>query len=497
MTLAPNHQQPLNGSKWLFLLAAFTLITSCDLFRPVQATSQPPATNRGELDPIQGRRVYDPETGTYVIIENAPAEKMDTVLWRDVLVNQSEIIKSSGEVISEKPSTGTRPEEIGLDPKTQSRKLTAYNVAVMLPFLADRFSSTNAALPQNSDWALNFYGGMRLAFDDLEREGVKLNVSVIDTRASELHTSQVLRSNNADLREAHLIIGPYRKETAKLVANFASTNDKTMVSPYTASDSVTYNNANYIQVNPTLRTHCEAITRHARERYRPEQIVLVCRGREVERLSYFQEENARISGNRNVRRFREYVVPENQDVNSGQLLSLLQTDTTVFLVPSWAPESFINSFLRKLDLAKRANQGVVVYGMPQWMLYETVDYELFERLNVHISNSSFLDPLSTAVQIFRRRFYDRYGAVPKEEAYLGYDVTLFSGRMLQQFGTKFQYYLEQQPSMEMLLTRYEFERVANLPPNTVNPENLPVQRFENKFVNILQFRDYQFKPANY
>ncbi|MFN7118011.1 MAG: ABC transporter substrate-binding protein [Saprospiraceae bacterium] len=496
MILAPNHRQPLNGSRWLFLITAFMLVTSCDLFRPVQATSQQPSSNRGELDPIQGRRVYDPETGTYVLIENAPAEKMDTVSWREVPVNQSQIIRSAAEVVTDRPSTGTRPEEVGLDPRTQSRKLTAYNVAVMLPFLTDRFSSANAALPQNSDWALNFYGGMRLAFEDLEREGIKLNVSVLDTRASEAYTGQLTRSN-ADLRDAHLIIGPYRREEARVIAGFATTNDKTVVSPYTTSDSVTVNNPNYIQINPTLRTHCEAITRHARARFRPEQIVLVCRGREVERLQYFQEENARISGGRNVRRFREYVVPENQDVNSGQLLSLLQTDTTVFLVPSWAPESFINSFLRKLDLAKRANQGVVVYGMPQWMQYETVDYELYERLNVHISNSTFLDPLSTATQVFRRRFFDRYGAVPKEEAYLGYDVTLFSGRMLHQYGTKFQYYLEQQPSTEMLLTRYEFERVVNLPPNAVNPENLPVQRFENKFVNILQFRDYQFKPANY
>lgn len=318
----------------------------------------------------------------------------------------------------------------------------------------------------------------------------------MDNQASEAKTSSLL-SSNADIRNAHLIIGPYRQETAALVANYANVNDKTMVSPYTTSELAANNNPNYIQINPTLKTHCQAITRHARERYRPEQIVLVCRGREVDRLQYFQEENARISGGNNVRRFREYVVPENQDVNSGQLLSLLQTDTTVFLVPSWAPETFITSFLRKLDLAKRASQGVVVYGMPQWMQYESADYDLYERLNVHVSSSTFVDPLSTAAQLFRRRFFDRFGTLPKEEAYLGYDVASFSGKMLNQYGTKFQYYLEQQPLMDMLLTKYDFERIINIPPNTVNPENLPIQRFENKFVNILKFEDYQFKPANY
>lgn len=495
MTSAPNLQQPLNGSKWIFIFLTFVALSSCELFKPVQTTAQPPSSTRGELDPIQGRRVYDPETGTYVVIENAPAAKMDTIIWREVPVNRGQIITSAAEFVTDETRPGTQPEQISTDNRTQSQKLTAYNVAVMLPFLTDRFSPNSANLPQNSDWALNFYGGMKLAFEELEKEGVKLNVAVIDDHATEAYTSQILRSN-ADLRAAHLIIGPYRRETAKLVADFAAINDKTMISPYTTSDSVTINNPNYIQVNPTLKTHCEAITRHARQRFRPEQIVLVCRSREVERLQYFQEENARISGGRNVRRFREYVVPENQDVNSGQLLSLLQTDTTVFLVPSWSPESFINSLLQKLELAKRASQQVIVYGMPQWMQYETIDYDLYERLHVHVSSSTFLDPLVTNAQIFKRRFFERYGAVPKEEAYLGYDVAQFSGRMLRDFGTKFQYYLEQQQPTPMLLTRYDFERVVNIPLNAVNVENLPVQRFENKYVNILQFQDYQFKPAN-
>jgi len=501
MTLVPNLRQPLSGNNWQWIVLSLFFFSSCELFRPVQSGAQAPTPQRTkpterELDPIQGRRVYDPQTGTYVIIENAPAEKMDTVVWRDVPVNQKQIITSSAEAVAEDTRPVNRPTPLGTDNRTQSQKFSSYNVAVVLPFLTDRFAASGSGLPQNSDWALNFYGGMKLALEQLERERVSLNVSVIDDRAAEAYTSQLLRTN-ADLKNAHLIIGPYRRETARLIADFADQNDKTMVSPYTASDSVAVNNPNYIQINPTLRTHCEAITRHARRYYRPEQIVLVCRSREVERLQFFQEENARIAAGRNVRRFREYVVPESQEVNNSQLLSLLQTDTTVFLVPSWSPETFINSFLRKLDLAKRNSQYVVVYGMPQWMEYETVDYDIYERLNVHVSSSAFLDPLATDVQIFRRRFFERYGSIPKEEAYLGYDVAMFSGRMLRDHGTKFQYYLEQQKTpQDMLITRYDFERVVNLTPNLVNPENLPVQRFENKYVNILQFQDYRFKPAN-
>lgn len=509
MTLVPNLQQPLNGNKWFFILVAFFFLTSCELFKPVQTGAQQPTPERvkpkptdRELDPIQGRKVFDPETGTYVIIANAPVEKMDTIRWTTVSVNRDQIITSSAEAEVENPPIKSNdPKTIGEEvlenednnATITSKKLSSYNVALILPFLSDRFSTTGSGLPQNSDWALGFYGGVRLALEDLERENINVNLSVIDDRASETYVPQLLR-NNRDIQNANLIIGPYRREIAKQLADYVRNTDKVVMSPYTTSDSVTAVNPNYIQVNPSIQTHCQAITRHVRQHYRPEQVVLLCRSREEERLEYFQQENALISRGYNVKRFTKYVVPDNVELNSGQLLSLMKTDTTVFIVPSFSSETFIASFLRKIDLAKRDNQTVVVYGMPQWMDYETIDFEYFERLNVHVSTSTFFNPLSPDVQFFKRRFFDRYGTIPQEEAFLGYDVTLFSLKMLSKYGTKFQYFLEKEPT-QVLHTRFEFERVVNLPPNRYTTENLPVQRFENKYVNILQFRDYQFKLA--
>lgn len=508
MISVPNLRQPSNGNKWFFILVAFLSLTSCELFRPVQTGAQQPAPERvkpkptdQELDPIQGRKVYDPETGTYVIITTAPAEKMDTIRWTNVPVLKDQIITSSAEALAENPLvTSSEAKEIGKDEIQNdngkspivSKKLSFYNIAIILPFLSDRFSPSGS-LPQNSEWALGFYGGVRLALEDLERENIKVNISVIDDRASETYVPNLLR-NNQGIREAQLIIGPYRREIARQLADYAKAADVIVLSPYTASDSVTTLNPNYIQVNPSIQTHCQAITRHARRKYRPEQIVLLCRAREEERLEYFQQENALISKGINVRNFAKYVVPENTELNSGQLLSLMKTDTTVFIVPSFSSETFVASFLRKLELAKKDHQTVVVYGLPQWMEYETIDFEYFEKLNVHVSTSTFFNPLSPDVQFFKRRFFDRYGSIAKQEAFLGYDVTFYGLKMLNKYGTKFQYYLENEP-MEMLHTRFDFERVVILPKNSYRTENLPIQRFENKYVNILQFRDYQFRLA--
>ncbi len=498
MTLAPNLRLQLNGNNRLWLIVVVVLVASCDLFKPVQ-TDQPRSTGNNELDEVQGRRVYDPETGTYIVIDNAPVEKMDTIRWRDIPVNPEQIIRSDASAIATDTDADAPAQEVGskiIDSEVESKLLSAYNVAVVLPFLSDRFSPTATNLPANSDWALNFYGGVKMALEDLESENVRLNVSVIDGRETSMSAVQQLTRTNDDLKKANLIIGPYRSETAQILATFAKQNNAVLFSPYTTSASVTANNDQYVQVNPSLQTHCEAITRHARQRYKPEQIVLVCRDKEqeMERLQYFQDENARLSGGFNGTRFREYIVSDEAKLSSADMFSLISLeDTTVFILPSWSNEAFIYNFLRNLDLARRENTQVVVYGMPQWMAYEIIDYDYYERLNVHVSSSSYLDPLSPDVQFFRRRFFDRYGDLPREEAYTGYDVTMFCGKMLKQYGTKFQYALEREPT-QMLHTRFDFERVV-VPTSGGRTENLPIQRFENKYVNILKFQDYQFKLA--
>jgi hypothetical protein len=53
--------------------------------------------------------------------------------------------------------------------------------------------------------------------------------------------------------------------------------------------------------------------------------------------------------------------------------------------------------------------------------------------------------------------------------------------------------MEKEPE-DVLHTRFAFRKVVRINPND---RELPViDRWENKFVNILRYQDYQFIPAN-
>ncbi len=497
MISAQNHRQLLNGSKWLTLMFVILFAaSSCDFFRKAQGnTTANRQDNKEEdnLDEITGKRVYDPETGTYVVVDELPKENMDTIYWRETSTSDYPSILSEGV----ESASGNLVQRIGLG-ENGSELFSSYIVSVFLPYATNSFNAEQGTISPVSTWAMHYYAGTKIALDELEEEGVKLNVSVFDSEGSPRQVSSIL-SREDDLQTANLIIGPYRGETVSLVASFVTRNNATFVSPYFVPNTDNQRNPNYIQVKPSIKSHCEALVNHARKYYDTDQIVVVSRNTpdELQAVSFLQNENRVISGGQDTTRFEEYIISvdeQSQSLDEVDVLPLVELrDTTVFIVPSWSNELFVYSFLRKLDLTRsQGNAEIIVYGMPQWTSFERIDFDYYDKLNVHVSSSSYLNPVSEEVQEFKRVFFERFGIIPNEEAYLGRDVMLYFGRMLKKHGTKFQYALPGDPG-KYLHTYFEFDRVVI--PTTTGEENLPTQKFENKFLNILKFEDFQFKPV--
>ena len=496
MILVPNLRPLSNGNKlFVLLLSVLLLSSSCAWFQKVQDPESP--TNEGdELDEIQGKRKYNPETGQYEY-ETAVTEEMDTIRWSDGSRFGPPPIPT-GEVPSNPNAPTPAPDgSLGtvFNPtyNVESPKYGSYNVAMILPFLTNQFDGTRNSLPKNSNWALSYYAGAKMAFDRLNEDGINLNISVYDTKANEAGTRALL--SNADLINANLIIGPYRSKNAQIVANFARNNKIPMVSPYSASLTVTERNPYYIQVNPSLRSHCEALTRHFRSKYTADQIVLLARNKPAETtaLKYFQDANYAFEGTTATDRLKEVTLSDDSAdfINEEDFSLYIQPGkTTVFVIPSWQNESYVYNLLRKINVSKGPN-NVVVYGMPQWMGFERISPDYYERLKVHISSASFIDPGSSEIRFFRQDYYNKFGTVPSAEAFLGYDTVLYFGRMIEKHGANFQYFIDQEAD-QYLHTKFSFEPVVN--PTTTGAENFSdIERFENKFVNVLKFERYRFQ----
>ena len=208
----------------LLLLVLLVGFTSCDSFKKIQKPTKP-NTETGnkddddtELDEIQGKRVFNPETGDYEVVTDVTGD-LDTIQW-----------KEAPEEITVPPITSDATQNGGSPPYDDNTEyLETYNFVLALPFLADKYDPVENKIDRRSIPALNFYEGAKMAFDVLSGEGINLNVNVVDTRASEGSTIQL--TNSYELQNAHLVLGSFRNSTARALASFAKKNEKTFVSP--------------------------------------------------------------------------------------------------------------------------------------------------------------------------------------------------------------------------------------------------------------------------
>lgn len=490
MISAPNRLPRLNGNNsfWLFVLIFSLFLSSCELFKKLpEDPSRPQDDDLGEIQPPTK---VDPVTGEILPV-TVLVEKMDTIQWKELSTDRFPPITSIGDDRLPDPLSGDLPGLPVAAPGSGPR------IALLLPFMADRFTASADNVYEISKWALRYYFGVKLAIEDLESEGKSFQLDVYDTKASEEEVTKLL-AGDGRLKQADLIIGPYRSNNIKLVAEYGKRYEIPVVSPYSAASGIANENPFFIQVNPSLKTHCAAIMRHARERYSPEQIVLVVRNQpdELTRLKYFQDANKEFFHLGDTSRIKEYIVSDNSaDFSQIDVTPFLQSSQkVVFIVPSWASEPFVYSLLRKLKLARTDLTEVVVYGMPAWMNYEQImDYDLFEDLNVHVSSSFFVDKFDEKIKEFNRRYYKAFGELPKEEGYVGYEVTRY-------FIHK--YYEEEEKLLERLdgedetnlYTSYQFRKVIDMQMAT-DDFRRRFGRYENEYVHILEFKDYHFQPA--
>lgn len=470
------------SNKYIILLLAVTMmVSSCELFKPARDSDKEKVYTDDDLGELQGTRVFDPETGEWRTMREVTG-KVDTVQWTDLSEKDYPPIKSDGFWNgNENPDVGT------------TTPGGAYNVSLILPFLANQ--SSFGEIDDNSKWAINFYGGAKIAYDDLKNDGVNFNVNVSDSEGTTGKVNRLLQGGPAV--NADLIIGPYKRNNVRLVESFSKQQKTPFVVPFTAQLGMAQGNPNYIQMNPSLESHCRGITRHARSSYEAENIVLVAQDlpEEQARFDYFQRENERLTGTIGGPRFKELLIgrgDENQ-INIDITPFISQGETSIFIVPSWASESFVYSLLRVLMIEQAKGEEIVVYGMPMWMDFDQIDYEFYQKLNVHVSSSSYIDNDDEKVRQFKNKFFQLYGAIPNEEAYLGYDAMLYFGKMLNQHGRLFPQSIDRQP-FDVLHGRFEFERVV-LEPEKHKEDLNYFDQLENTFVHILQFQDFQFQPV--
>lgn len=465
MTLVQNRPLPLNGNKTVIgSLCLIMICSSCGLFKP--------------KDPV-----YEHKEGGFKTTVKPKSSKTDTIKWNKIPEKDKPPIRT------DKPYDPTE--------EYVSTKQGNYKISLLLPFNHHKFQYSEEAVMEESNELrfVNYYAGVKLALDELERKGANLNVQVHDTKGSESTVSSLVRSNA--LSSSDLIIGPYKRDGLKSVAEYGKKNKITVVSPWQASSKITSENPHYIQMRPRLSKHYTKIVDHVLQNFSEDQVFLIGRSSDSDqkRFRSFQNAAAALSSSGSKRPFTEFTIVEDSLIYGDTAFDSIfhQNMPSVFILPNWSfkDEAFIYDCLRRINTEKGNNQ-VYVYGMPILLESDKISYDLYQQLNLRVCRSKFVDKNSNNVKNFRRSYFNTYGAMPKDDAYEGYDMMMFLGESLMKHGRNFQFELGKQRDNYL---QTSFDVIRTYSKSSGDKFDL-INYFENQSLDIIEFRNNRFQRSN-
>jgi hypothetical protein len=293
-------------------------------------------------------------------------------------------------------------------------------------------------------------------------------------------------------------MGPVNTEQLRLVAEWAKRHGKPLISPINPKEFLVRDNPFYVQLNPGARTQLIAQLDYARKRYGPSaRYILACpkdsTGNEMAKALQIH-----FRGTGDDRPMLEYLVHRDSFQWADFRENLSKTDTNVIVIPS-SDEVFVPELLRALSATTTPEPAypLAVFGTQRWYGLNRIGMDDLENLHVFIPMETFLSSVDPAVVQWRYRFFQTYRFPPSEYACKGYDYTRFVCRMLKKYGTHFPYHAKNETEDYLSCPGFDLQPLIDVvPPNGETPGQFWIRQFENRRINILQFRDYRYQKAH-
>lgn len=361
-------------------------------------------------------------------------------------------------------------------------KRSSYNIAVFAPLYLDSVFAASLDIPGRTMPryvlpGLEFYEGVQLALDSLEKQGVQLNVQVFDNKARQNDVPTLIR--NRQLDAVDLIIGAVSTPELKPLSDFAREKQINLVSATFPNDGGIAENPFLLISNSTLRSHVEAIHDYVQKGFATKNILVIRRGSSFE---------ASIGGNIKAAydkmsydkksRIREVVWSD--ATTDAQLTQYLLADRPNICIITALDEAGAKNILRKLAVHK-ATYPMHIFGMPTWDVMKFKEPE-FEGLTLYYSSPYYNEKTDTFSRYVSDYFKRVYKSRPSDMAFKGFEQTWYFVKALTQDGVYFNKDLNKPANR--VYTDFNFQPVY------LNEEKDEIPAyFENKNIYIIQKGD--------
>ncbi len=286
------------------------------------------------------------------------------------------------------------------------------NIAVMLPM---------ENVGKNDKNFKEFYQGVLLALEDFKSEGISTSVKLFNTARSEQKVNAIVTSDS--FSDIDLIIGPVYSEEASPAIRYAEAYGIPIVSPLADIKAQSHN---LYQLAPGADTKYDKL---ADLLTAASNIVLISSSDDNREFS--SEISRAIKAP-----YSRYNY--NSATDQGRIANIIDWNRpNVFIILSDTELGVdralagISSAYNNISSRTSRQADIHVIGNSKWARYNSLDKNLYFKLNVHYVSSYHADRTSDRVLDFDKRYITAFDNLPSLYAYRGYDAAkIFVGQLM-------------------------------------------------------------------
>lgn len=359
---------------------------------------------------------------------------------------------------------------------------SSHTIAVFVPLYLDSAFDASGEytygknFPKFLNPGLEFYEGVQLAADSLNKTGAALNIHIYDTRSAANSITKILQ--RPELSNVELIIGFVANNEIRVLADAAKTKNIPFINANIPNDAGVTNNPSYVVLNSTLRTHLQAMYKFLQKSYSTTPIVVFrTRAAQDDVLkNYFTD----IERNTASVPLKLKFITLNNNFNVSQLLPYLDSTRVTMCIAGSLDEQFARDLTAQLARLNETYPAQVM-GMPNWDGIKDLEKKETKGLEIFYSTPFYnakTDKISISItNHFKNYMYSR----PTDMVFRGYECFMHFAKLLLEYGSNLTSAIGEK--------KYKIFTDFDIQPVFLNKQSPTLDYFENRKIYFVKMQD--------
>lgn len=297
---------------------------------------------------------------------------------------------------------------------------SATRIAVLVPLNLDsafngyEYNLSTSKIPQYFLSGLDFYNGVMIAVDSLQKQNANIEVWIYDTHKQN-QTIQQLTTEMQPMNFSMIIAVISTSAEQKTISDFSAKNSIPVISSTFPNDAYLISNPFFLMINPTWKTHVDAVYDYLSKNYRSKKVTVFTRNGSLENkiLQQLQTLNSKKLVN-----FSTIIL--NDDFNDNDVLTHLDSNTQNIAVCGSLYENFGKALIKTLNDNGKAYSSLII-GMPTWSGMGNITGSASSNIQIVITTPYNYLQSNTYINALADEYKNVHYSKPSDMVYKGYE----------------------------------------------------------------------------